>query len=122
MTPPTSCAAERVSPSQAHATIDASRTSSIDTVATRVAGRWWSAPSERANGRIVPGTTTQRPSAHTGALADSSAPSSEIVAPSSSKGKLHHGWSTAQKTAATPSERQVSERASRRAVWCSPAR
>ena len=44
------------------------------------------------------------------------------VSPRSSNGKLHHGCRTAQKADATPSARQASDRASRCAVACSPAR
>ena len=64
---------------------------------TVVAGRCWSEPTMRVNGTIVPSTTMASTSAQAGSSVPLRFPSSEIVSPSSSRGKLHHGWATAQK-------------------------
>ena len=94
--PPASCAAESVSSSHTQATTDASTTSTIATIETRVAGRWWSAPRESANGTIVPRTIIQSERSQTGAVVDSNAPWSDTDSQSSSNGKPHQGCTTAQ--------------------------
>ena len=118
--PPASCAAERVSSSHTHATIDASTTSIIATIETRVAGRWWSAPEREREGEDRPQHDHPEERSQTGALVESRRALERHGSQSASNGKPHQGCTIAQKAAATPSEMQVRESASRRASRAHP--
>ncbi len=88
---------------------------------TVVAGRWRSAPIESTKGAIVPSTIVHSASDHTGAL-PSRSPGSDASTVSESKGKLHQGCTTAQKSAAKPSAMHTTERESRLPASRSPWR
>ena len=77
--PPTSCVAPNVSPSQAHATTVATTGSSVATIDARVALMCRSEPVRSENVTIVPMTTMNATSAHTGAEYSERFPWSETL-------------------------------------------
>src|SRR5439155_20994752 len=97
---PTIGTAERDSASQAYATTVAATGSSIATIPARVADTWRRAATTSPNGTIVPKSTIQAISTQTGRCRSARFPSSETSRPGTAPGKLHHGWTIAQKNAA----------------------
>src|SRR5438128_2162353 len=78
-----------------------------------VALMWRIEPTMRKNGTIVPNTIIHIISVQIGRCRSERFPSSETLLPGTSKGKVHHGWTIAQKTAAKRKPQQRSEIGSR---------
>ena len=90
----------RVSLSHAYATTLATTGSTIATIPARVAEMCRIEPTISMKGTIVPSTIIHASKAQTGRCMSERWPSSETEFPGTSNGKLHHGWTRAQKTLA----------------------
>src|SRR5438067_13708128 len=97
---PASCAADNDSRSQIQAATVATTGSSIAVTPTCVAVMCRIAPTMSVNGTAEPSTITQSTRAQTGRWYELRCPCNETVRPVAAAGKLHHGWTTVQKTTA----------------------